>query len=245
MGNYSDTLDEAFTKLKNQKSNFPSSHFLFVSNKGKVFDLYNDSTSKKLKKITYDKIGKNTRLFYEKLQLFDVSNSADGTELQINIEKAFDTNDRVTKKFFDKFKKIHDKLQQAISGMDDEKDVSWYASVMMNRIMFIYFLQKHKVIQNNTDFLAQKFDQVKANDKNYYKDFLLPLFFYGFARRDNNPEKIKFTKEYGEIRYLNGGLFYPHHLEKKYKIEIKNLDPGWKKPGTIVLKLTLQLLKIF
>lgn len=218
-----DRLVEFQKKLiKNQKNFFPNSHFLFISNNGKVFDLYNNATSSKLKKITYDEIGKNTRLFKEKLQLFDITKSSDGTELQINVEKAFDTSDKITKKFFDKFKKIHSKLQKAITGIESDKDRSWYASVMMNRIMFIYFLQKHYVIQNNTDFLLQKFDEISANGKDYYTDFLLPLFFYGFARRDDNPEKIKFTKQYGSIRYLNGGLFYPHHLEKKYSKPIKS-----------------------
>ncbi len=218
-----DRLVEFQKKLiKNQKSFFPNAHFLFISNNGKVFDLYNNATSSKLKKITYDEIGKNTRLFKEKLQLFDITKSSDGTELQINVEKAFDTSDKITKKFFDKFKKIHSKLQKAITGIENEKDRSWYASVMMNRIMFIYFLQKHYVIQDNTDFLLQKFDEITANGKDYYTDFLLPLFFYGFARRDDNPEKIKFTNQYGSIRYLNGGLFYPHHLEKKYSTPVKS-----------------------
>jgi len=220
-----DRLIEFQKKLiKNQKNFFPNAHFLFVSNNGKVFDLYNNATSSKLKKITYDEIGKSTRLFKEKLQLFDVTKSSDGTDLQINAEKAFDTSDKITKKFFDKFKKIHGKLQKAITGIEDKKDKSWYASVMMNRIMFIYFLQKHYVLQNNTDFLLQKFDEISANGKDYYSDFLLPLFFYGFARRDDNPEKIKFTKEYGPIRYLNGGLFYPHHLEKKYSAAFAKAD---------------------
>lgn len=210
--------------IKNQKAHFPNAHFLFVSNNGKVFDLYNNATSKQLKKITYDEIGRNTRLFKEKLQLFEVTNAADGTELQINAEKAFDTSDKITKKFFDKFKKIHDKLQKAITGIENEKDKSWYASVMMNRIMFIYFLQKHYVIQDNSDFLLQKFDEAKINGKDYYKDFLLPLFFYGFARRDGHPEKDKFVAQYGSIRYLNGGLFYPHHLEKKYTIDNPKKD---------------------
>ena len=205
--------------IKSQKILFPNAHFLFVSNSGKVFDLYNNATSKILKKITYDEIGRNTRLFKEKLQLFDVTQANDSTELQINAEKAFDTSDKITKKFFEKFKKIHDKLQKAITGIDDEKDKSWYASVMMNRIMFIYFLQKHYVIQGNTSFLLDKFEEVTANGKDYYKDFLLPLFFYGFARRDNNPNKEEFVKQYGPIRYLNGGLFYAHHLEKKYTLE--------------------------
>lgn len=205
--------------IKNQKSLFPNAHFLFVSNDGKIFDLYNNAISKQLKRITYDEIGRNTRLFKEKIQLFDVTLAEDGTELQINAEKAFDTSDRITKKFFDKFKKIHDKLQKAITGIDDVKDVSWYASVMMNRIMFIYFLQKHYVIQNNPNFLLDKFREIEGTDKDYYRDFLLPLFFYGFAKRDTSPIKEKFVAQYGPIRYLNGGLFYPHHIEKKYTLE--------------------------
>lgn len=210
--------------IKNQKSLFPNAHFLFVSNNGKVFDLYNDCSSKQQKKITYDEIGRNTRLFREKLQLFDVTQANDSTELQINAEKAFDTSDKITKKFFDKFKKIHDKLQKAITGIDDPKDKSWYASVMMNRIMFIYFLQKHYVIQGNTSFLLDKFAEVSKKGKDYYTEFLLPLFFYGFARRDGHPFKQKFVEEYGHVRYLNGGLFYAHHIEKKYCIDNPNAD---------------------
>ncbi len=210
--------------IKSQKVLFPNAHFLFVSNSGKVFDLYNNATSKVLKKITYDEIGRNTRLFKEKLQLFDVTQANDSTELQINAEKAFETSDRITKKFFDKFKKIHDKLQKAITGIDDEKDKSWYASVMMNRIMFIYFLQKHYVIQGNTSFLLDKFEEVSKVNKDYYTEFLLPLFFYGFARRDGHPLKQKFVEQYGPIKYLNGGLFYAHHIEKKYCVENPNAD---------------------
>ncbi|WP_418510389.1 Eco57I restriction-modification methylase domain-containing protein [Corallibacter sp.] len=244
----SDRIVEFQKKLiKSEKTHFPNAHFLFVSNNGKVFDLYNNATSKKLKKITYDEIGRNTRLFKEKLQLFEVSNASDSTELQINAEKAFDTSDKITKKFFDKFKKIHTKLQKAIGGIDDEKDKSWYASVMMNRIMFIYFLQKHYVIQDNSDFLLQKFDEVNANGKDYYKEFLLPLFFYGFARRDGHPEKEKFVAQYGSIRYLNGGLFYPHHLEKKYTIanpkkELYN-EPALQTKISIDAKLIREILE--
>jgi hypothetical protein len=211
--------------IKSEKSLFPNAHFLFVSNEGKVFDLYNNVSSRQLKKITYDTIGRNTRLFREKLQLFDVKNADDGTNLQINAEKAFDASDRITKNFFDKFKKIHDKLQKAITGIESDKDRTWYASVMMNRIMFIYFLQKHYVIQNNTDFLLDKFDEIEKTDKDYYKDFLLPLFFYGFAKRDNNIFKERFVTEYGPVKYLNGGLFYAHHIEKKYTPENVEVAP--------------------
>lgn len=202
--------------IKKEKNILPNSYFLFVSNEGKVFDLYNDATAKNKRKITYDQVSLKTALFKEKIQLFNVSKVGNGTELQINAEKAFDTNDKVAKSFFDKFQKIHKKLQSAITGIDNPKDLSWYASVLMNRFMFIYFLQKHNVIQDNPNFLLDKFGEVEKLKKDYYHDFLLPLFFYGFARKDTNLAKQEFIKVYGNVRYLNGGLFYPHQVEKKY-----------------------------
>lgn len=215
--------------IKNQKPFFPNSHFLFISNNGKVYDIYNISTSKKLKPITYNELEKNTSLFKEKIQLFNIETSKDSVDLRINIEKAFDTNDKVTKKFFDKFKSIHKKLQKGIQGIDKKEDIEWYASVILNRLMFVYFLQKHNVIQNDPDFLLSKFKAVRDAGKDYYKDFLLPLFFYGFAKRDNNPFKQDFVKQYGPVRYLNGGLFYPHHIERKYYAETSNTNPRGEK----------------
>lgn len=204
--------------IKAHKSDFPNAHFLFVSNEGKVFDLYNVSTAKKLKPITYNEIERNTLLFREKIELFNVEEAEGTVDLKIKIEKAFDVNDKVTKKFFDKFQKIHEKLQSGISGIESKDDKAWYTSVLLNRIMFIYFLQKHNVIQNDANFLLNKFDEVTLRGEDYYKDFLLPLFFLGFARKDRDPLKQEFTKKNGPIRYLNGGLFYPHHIENKYSV---------------------------
>lgn len=219
-----DRITEFQKKLINhQKEHFPNAHFLFISNEGKVYDLYNNATSKKLKRLTYDEIGRNTRLFKEKLQFFDINLAEGTTDLQIKAQQAFDVNDKITKKFFDNFKKLHEKLQSGITGIADEADVRWYASVLLNRIMFIYFLQKHKVLQDDEKYLLTKFDTVNSNNEDYYKDFLLPLFFLGFAKRDSDVKKIPFISKYGNVRYLNGGLFYPHHIEKKYapkKIEI-------------------------
>ena len=160
----------------------------------------------------------------KKIQLFNIEAAKDSVELKINIEKAFETNEKVTKKFYDKFKKIHSNLQKAIKGIKKKEDIEWYASVLMNRLMFIYFLQKHFVIQKDPDFLLTKFDEVKLKGEDFYQDFLLPLFFYGFAKRENNPHKQAFTKKYGPIRYLNGGLFYPHIIEKNHYKPGKKFD---------------------
>jgi len=235
VANCEDRIPEFQKKLiKHYKLRFPDSHFLFISNNGKVFDLYNVSSSQRLKKITYNEIDKNTRLFKEKIELFNVEHAEGTVDLKIKIDKAFDISDKITRQFFDKFEKIHRKLQSSIKGIKDSGDKSWYASVLMNRIMFIYFLQKHYVIQDDANFLLNKYNEVQSNREDYYKDFLLPLFFYGFAKRDTNPDKIKFMEKFGYVKYLNGGLFYPHYIERKYtpspasKSQPKAYDdPSW------------------
>ncbi|MCG8605390.1 hypothetical protein MJD09_10380, partial [bacterium] len=139
--------------IKHYKNQFPDSHFLFVSNQGRVVDLYNVSSSNRLKKITYDEINRKTKHFNEKIQLFNVEEANGTVDLKIKADKAFDASDKITKKFYEKYHEIHSKLKKAITGIPEETDRSWYASVLMNRIMFIYFLQKNLVIQNDYDFL--------------------------------------------------------------------------------------------
>ncbi len=202
--------------IQHYKQDFPDSHFLFVSHQGKVFDLYNLSSSQKLKPLTYDQINRKTKLFQEKISLFNVEDTQGAIDLKIKIDKAFETTDKITKKFYDNFKLIHELLQQAIRGIDSQEDKTWYASVMLNRLMFIYFLQKNHIIQNNTDYLLHQFEKVQTQGKDYYLDFLCPLFFVGFAKRETDPSKQAFTAQYGEIIYLNGGLFQQHDLELKY-----------------------------
>lgn len=213
--------------IKANKKQFPNSHFLFASNSGKVLDLYNVSTAQKLRHITYDEIARNTMLFNEKITLFRADAAADSVDFTIRKEQAFETSDKVTKKFFENFQTLHKKLQKAISGIESDEERSWYASVLMNRIMFIFFLQKRFFIQNDPDFLLTKFDEVDLRGEDYYHDFLLKLFFVGFAKRDDNKEKILFVKKYGPVRYLNGGLFYPHHIEIKYaKVRVYEYKEG-------------------
>lgn len=41
----------------------------------------------------------------------------------------------------------------------------WYASVMLNRLMFIYFIQKKGFLDNNTNYLRNKLAQSKQRGK--------------------------------------------------------------------------------
>jgi len=54
---------------------------------------------------------------------------------------AFDI-ERVTKRFYDRFQSEHAAFLKFLKGIPDEDMQRWYVSVMLNRLMFIYFIQK-------------------------------------------------------------------------------------------------------
>ncbi len=127
--------------------------------------------------------------------------------------------ERVTKKFFGDFKVHLEWFVAQIVGIDDENDRRWYASVILNRLMFVYFLQHKGFVDGNEKYLRDKLEQFE--EQNFYADFLKVLFFEGFAKAaENRSESAK--KILGKIKYLNGGLFLEHRIEKKYEISIGN-----------------------
>lgn len=128
--------------------------------------------------------------------------------------------EQVTKKFYENFRKEHKKFIGFIKGISVVTDREWYTSLMLNRLMFCYFIQKKGFLDNNINYLKEKLmicQQKKGKDKFYvsfYKSFLLALFHEGLGSPEQS-EELK--KEIGKIPYLNGGLFDVHELEKQYE----------------------------
>ena len=159
----------------------------------------------------------------EKITLVDVT-----ARVRENLAK---NSEKVTKKFYAEFKKQHASFLGFIEGMDDlikdedNEDKQWYASIMMNRLMFCYFVQKRGYLDNDINYLHNKLKEVKqkaGENKFYsfYREFLLQLFHQGLG----TPEKERHLNvDIGKIPYLNGGLFDIHELERKFdKIQIND-----------------------
>jgi hypothetical protein len=146
----------------------------------------------------------------EELTLVDVSRRT---------RQAFDI-ERVTKQFYDRFKKEHGEFLAFIQGIQDQADRAWYASLMLNRLMFVYFIQKKRFLDNNPDYLRHKLRQVqerKGKDKflPFYRYFLRRLFHEGLGRRKKDRAK-DLDQLLGDVPYLNGGLFEEHELEQSH-----------------------------
>lgn len=137
-----------------------------------------------------------------------------GTTLRMR--DAFD-REKITKRFYEDFKKQHDRFLGFIDGLANVSDRQWYASLMLNRLMFVYFIQKKRFLNNDIDYLKTKLAEVRAEKGDdqfhtFYRAFLLKLFHGGLAT-PTNARDADTARLLGNIPYLNGGLFEPHALE--------------------------------
>ena len=99
---------------------------------------------------------------------------------------AFDV-DRVTKRFYDRFKAEHAAFLEFIKGIKDQADLEWYTSLMLNRLMFVYFIQKKGFLDGDTNYLQnrlRKLREIKGKDKfhSFYRYFLIHLFHDGLGK---------------------------------------------------------------
>ena len=127
--------------------------------------------------------------------------------------------EKVTKGFYDRFKKEHSAFLTFIDGITNVADREWYASLMLNRMMFIYFIQKRGFLDNDPNYLRNRLERVRRQQGNgnfhsFYRLFLLRLFHEGLGQpaADRTPELAALL---GQVPYLNGGLFDVHDLERE------------------------------
>jgi hypothetical protein len=133
------------------------------------------------------------------------------------VRKAFDT-DRVTKRFYERFKQLHTAFLSFITGITSQGDREWYASVMLNRLMFVYFIQKKHFLDNDPHYLRTRLERTRRERGpdafySFYRHFLLRLFHDGLGHPE--PRTTELDELLGRVPYLNGGLFDVHDLEAK------------------------------
>lgn len=137
------------------------------------------------------------------------------TETAARVRNGLDI-EQVTKAFFKDFQEEHSKLLDSIGGIPDPRERRWYASVLLNRLMFIWFLQAKAFLDGgNRQYLTEKLEASEKSGPNlFFKSFLRDLFFEGFAKPEEKRKPLG-KIPLGDIPYLNGGLFLPHGIETR------------------------------
>jgi hypothetical protein len=173
--------------------------------------------------------GQSGELLAQKLDVLTIAIDEEDklhmTEVAGRVAKAFDV-ERVTKKFYDRFKLEHASFLNFIQGITSQADREWYASLMLNRLMFIYFIQRKGfldtkspgMLDGDANYLSNRLKWVQEQRgedqfQTFYRYFLLKLFHDGLSKREHSPELEALL---GKVPYLNGGLFDVHMLERDY-----------------------------
>ena len=175
--------------------------------------------------------GEQLRTATERLSLLDLDNISSQSPLGIQErhDEAFDV-EKVTKKFFEKYRLVFEKVEQLITQTLPNADQRrLFTQKLFNRLMFIVFIQKKGWLKFNeqTDYLETLWQDYRndnsKSDKNFYRDRLTHLFFTGL----NNPQQTDiiginnggFLRQLiGTVPYLNGGLFEQDDDDRNPKI---------------------------
>ena len=137
--------------------------------------------------------------------------------------------EKVTKRFYDRFKKEHTAFLKFVTGISEKTDHEWYASVMLNRLMFVYFIQRKGFLDGDPDYLRNRLARMQkeyGQDQFYsfYRYFLLCLFHEGLGGKKRTPELENLL---GKIPYFDGGFFERHPVEQRYP-DIKIPDEAFE-----------------
>ena len=169
----------------------------------------------------------------QKLQLLAFSLDEDPSIAEVagRAGRAFDV-DRVTKRFYTKFKSEHDAFLKFVEGIPVMDDREWYTSLMLDRLMFIYFVQKKGFLAGDRDYLRNRLKEVQqlrgeGQFLTFYQHFLRRFFHMGLGGR---PEErtAELDALIGDVPYLNGGIFDVHELEQKHP-DIQIDDPAFER----------------
>jgi len=208
--------------------NYPYTLFIFSNAEQSIWHLVNvkygeDPKKRKLfRRITIGP-GEKYRTASERISMLDTETeelSADAFTIQARHDEAFDV-EKVTEKFFEEYKALFDEIKKYL--MDKSSDKHWshdYTLQFLNRIMFIYFIQRKGWMGNDPDFLFEFWKSYKKSNQpenSFYEKWLSILLFQTFnghkydERSKHFPDNIK--KILDLAPYLNGGLFTENKLD--------------------------------
>lgn len=153
------------------------------------------------------------------------SESTTIVEVSARVNQALLT-ERVTKKFFKEFSDQRKGFVKFLDWIEDESKRDWYCSVLLNRLMFIYFLGGKGFLPEGTAFLTDSLAKnIRDNGPDtFYTHFLLPLSFFGLGEKRG--ARRRFEETFNDVLYLDGGLFTVHQVERELGLNKEAVEKG-------------------
>jgi len=143
--------------------------------------------------------------------------------------KAFSV-EALNKDFFREYKAVFEAVEAEVrTQVETDETARLFAQRLLNRLMFLYFIQKKNWMEfdGESNYLRAIFDKAIDNKENFFRDRLYYVFFYGLSNNAESKEihnQTELEAIRGKVPYLNGGLFEIEKdgLDEKGKVNISN-----------------------
>ena len=135
-------------------------------------------------------------------------------------EVAFDV-EAVSEAFYKTFVEIYKELKSTIQKENrlSSEIADYLTQEITNRLLFLYFIQKKGWLNKQHSFLYDGFKSCKSKKKEFYPEFLVPLFKKLADKNFEHPE-------FENVPFLNGGLFeFDDALEGNVTIPNESFEP--------------------
>ena len=127
-------------------------------------------------------------------------------------------------RFFRQFRTTLESLASGLPVSMHPEDRHSLALLQLTRVLFLYFVQTKGWLAGRDRFMAQEVDRCLSRRRRIHGDLLRPLFFGTLNQPPSSRSRTAVA--FGQIPFLNGGLFDPHPLERRFKTDIP--DDLWR-----------------
>lgn len=128
--------------------------------------------------------------------------------------------EKVSKLFFKDYKNIFFVIKKFLLNQEvNIKQAHEFSQQLLNRIMFIYFIDKKRWLKNSPKFMKwfwSRFQKEKKAKDEFYQKWLKVLFLQAFNNQFAHPQYLPQDVRDALILapYLNGGLFKKNELDE-------------------------------
>jgi hypothetical protein len=126
----------------------------------------------------------------------------------------------VGRRFFQSFQHVLERMAAGLTGPIPADDRQALALLQLTRVLFLYFIQAKGWLGGRDRFLAEEVDRCLTRGRRVHRDLLRPLFFGTLNRAAD--QRSRTAAGFGPVPFLNGGLFEPHPLERRYRADLGN-----------------------
>jgi len=138
--------------------------------------------------------------------------------MTLEVQRQVLDTDRVVRRFYSRFKSEQAIFQSSIQGISSPGDREAYSLLMLNRLMFLYFMQQRGFLDGDCSYLSNRLGMTLGQNgqcASFYRDFLLPLFQRKLGTRARqDTQALNVDSVFGNIPALHCSLFDAHEFER-------------------------------